>query len=141
MTVEKEEEKLAMPPEPELKWRNLGSPMKYRRDCPSVAIWNDPKVSTLRINLCGHSHSLSLFLKLLLWSAVSARELVCSGRVERKGSQFGGNVRFQEEGVAAVELAQCEEEQRGNLRVEDQEQQHGGDRRVEPEDDHFGGRV
>jgi len=41
--VEKEEEKLAMPPEPELKWRKLGSTMKYRRDCPSVAIWHDAK--------------------------------------------------------------------------------------------------
>jgi len=37
---QREEEKLAMPPEPELKWRNLGAPMKYRRDCPSVGIWH-----------------------------------------------------------------------------------------------------
>eukprot|EP01083_Nonionella_stella_P011912 33790_1 len=39
MNIKKDEEKLQMPPEPELKWRNLGAPMKYRRDCPSVGLW------------------------------------------------------------------------------------------------------
>eukprot|EP00484_Ammonia_sp_Unknown_P010491 CAMPEP_0197076944 /NCGR_PEP_ID=MMETSP1384-20130603/212367_1 /TAXON_ID=29189 /ORGANISM="Ammonia sp." /LENGTH=786 /DNA_ID=CAMNT_0042515803 /DNA_START=21 /DNA_END=2381 /DNA_ORIENTATION=- len=37
--IKKDEEKLQMPPEPELKWRNLAAPMKYRRDCPSVGLF------------------------------------------------------------------------------------------------------
>mmetsp|Transcript_9657 Transcript_9657/g.8669 ORF Transcript_9657/g.8669 Transcript_9657/m.8669 type:complete len:307 (-) Transcript_9657:48-968(-) len=37
--IKKDEEKLQMPPEPELKWRNLGATMKFRRDCPSVGLF------------------------------------------------------------------------------------------------------
>merc|ERR1712154_353298 len=39
--VKKEEEKLAIPPEPELNWRTLPAPMKYRRDCPSISLWKE----------------------------------------------------------------------------------------------------
>jgi len=37
--IKKDEKKLQMPPEPELKWRKLGSSMKFRRDCPSVGLY------------------------------------------------------------------------------------------------------
>eukprot|EP01084_Bolivina_argentea_P020982 38978_1 len=40
-SVSNEEEKLGEPPEPELKWRNLNSSMKHRRDCPSVGLYKE----------------------------------------------------------------------------------------------------
>eukprot|EP00485_Elphidium_margaritaceum_P008449 CAMPEP_0202696160 /NCGR_PEP_ID=MMETSP1385-20130828/9489_1 /ASSEMBLY_ACC=CAM_ASM_000861 /TAXON_ID=933848 /ORGANISM="Elphidium margaritaceum" /LENGTH=732 /DNA_ID=CAMNT_0049352273 /DNA_START=46 /DNA_END=2241 /DNA_ORIENTATION=+ len=51
--VKKEEEKLEMPPEPELKWRSLASSMEYRRDCPSVALFKSGQKFEERLFVAG----------------------------------------------------------------------------------------